>query len=104
MGHARALINVEEPESQIRILRKIISDDLSVRQVEEIVRHLHSIPPAKPKEAVTLPEFFSKSAEELREKYGAQVNIRRNTNGKGQIVISFESDQDFSRIKSLLDG
>lgn len=104
MGHARALINVEDPDTQIRIVRKIISDDLSVRQVEELARNLHKLPQGEKKEVASMPEFFSRSAEELRERYGTHVNIRRNTNGKGQIVISFESDQDFSRILSLLDS
>ena len=104
MGHARALINVEDPDVQIRIVRRIISDDLSVRQVEELARNLNKQAQGEKKEAVSLPEFFSQSAEELRERYGTHVNIRRNTNGKGQIVISFESDQDFSRILSLLDS
>jgi ParB family chromosome partitioning protein len=104
MGHARALINVEDPETQLRILKKIITDDLSVRQVEELVRNLHTVNPSEPKVKVPLPVYFSNSVDELREKFGTQVNIRRNTNGKGQIVISFESDQDFSRIKTLLDS
>lgn len=103
MGHARALISVEDSEVQLSILRKAISQDLSVRQVEELVRNLHDKPQPTPNEKVELPAFFSESTVELREKYGTHVNIRRNTKGKGQIVISFESDQDFSRILSLLD-
>ncbi len=103
MGHARALISVEDSEVQLSILRKAISRDLSVRQVEELVRNLHNKPQPTPNEKIELPAFFSESAVELREKYGAHVNISRNTKGKGQIVISFESDQDFSRILSLLD-
>ena len=50
-----------------------------------------------------LPQTFKMSAETLREKLGAGVIIRRNNNGKGNIVISFESDQDFNRIIGLLD-
>lgn len=103
MGHARALISVEDSEVQLSILRKAISQDLSVRQVEELVRNLHDKPQPTPNEKIELPAFFSESTVELREKYGTHVNIRRNTKGKGQIVISFESDQDFSRILSLLD-
>lgn len=103
MGHARALISIEDSEVQLSILRKAISQDLSVRQVEELVRNLHDKPQPTPNEKVELPAFFSESTVELREKYGTHVNIRRNTKGKGQIVISFESDQDFSRILSLLD-
>jgi len=103
MGHARALINVTDPEIQLGILKKIIARDLSVRQVEELVRNFQVLPPVTKKDPVKLPEFFNSTAVELRDKLGTNVNIRRNNNGKGQIVISFESDQDFSRILALLD-
>ncbi len=103
MGHARAIINVENQEIQLAILKKIISRDLSVRQVEELVRKLQSVPENIKKEPLILPEFFVSSQDGLRETLGTHVNIRRNTNGKGHIVISFESDQDFSRILALLD-
>ena len=103
MGHARALINVEDPDTQMGIMKKIINADLSVRQVEELVRKLHEQGGDDPKEPVVMPVFFNSSATELREKLGTNVNIRRNNNGKGHIVISFESDQDFSRILALLD-
>ncbi len=103
MGHARALINVTDPEIQLGILKKIIARDLSVRQVEELVRNFQVLPPVTKKDPVELPEFFNSTAVELRDKLGTNVNIRRNNNGKGQIVISFESDQDFSRILALLD-
>jgi len=103
MGHARALINVEDQDAQMEIMKKIISADLSVRQVEELVRKLHKEDDEDPKEPVVIPEFFNSSATELKEKLGTHVNIRRNNKGKGHIVISFESDQDFSRILALLD-
>lgn len=103
MGHARAIINIIDQESQLRILRKIISSDLSVRQVEELVRKLNTDGQTGKPVVVELPEFFRSSADELKNKLGTGVNIRRNNNGKGQIVITFESDQDFSRILGLLD-
>jgi len=103
MGHARALINIEDREAQITIMKKIVARDLSVRQVEELVRNLQTKPGDPQKSLLVLPEFFSNSQVDLRDKFGTQVNIRRNNNGKGQIVISFESDQDFSRILALLD-
>ena len=103
MGHARALINISDPEAQLGILTKIIARDLSVRQVEELVRKLNAQPQDIRKDPLELPEFFSSSAVGLRDKLGTNVNIRRNNNGKGHIVISFESDQDFSRILAMLD-
>jgi ParB family chromosome partitioning protein len=103
MGHARAIINIIDQDVQLGILKKIINDDLSVRQVEELVRKLNTDPsPARPA-IIELPAYFNNSAEQLKSKLGTGVNIRRNNNGKGQIVISFESDQDFSRILGLLD-
>jgi len=105
MGHARALINVDNEQKQLALLRKAIKEELSVRQIEELVRNLGDVfkPTTEKPEKLRLPEFFSSSAEDLGERYGTGVNIRRNNNGKGQIVISFESDQDFSRILALLD-
>ena len=103
MGHARAIINIIDQETQIRILKKIIAHDLSVRQVEGLVRKMSTEPSEGKPEATTLPQYFRDSATQLKDKFDTGVNIRRNNNGKGQIVISFESDQDFSRILGLLD-
>jgi ParB family chromosome partitioning protein len=105
MGHARAVISVDDENKQLAILKKAITEDLSVRQVEAMVRDLSEDDnaPAAKTERQEIPPFFNQSAEELRERFGTSVNIRRNNKGKGQIVISFESDQDFSRILALLD-
>lgn len=103
MGHARAIINIIDPEKQLSIFRKIINQDLSVRQVEELVRKLNSGTEKPKTEAAELPGYFTDSAQQLKSKLDTAVSIRRNNNGKGQIVISFESDQDFSRILGLID-
>jgi ParB family chromosome partitioning protein len=103
MGHARAIINIIDQEVQLQILKKIISNDLSVRQVEELVRKMSTDQPRGKTEVVRLPPYFSDSANQLKIKFDTGISIRRNNNGKGQIVISFESDQDFSRILGLLD-
>ncbi|MCD4724068.1 MAG: ParB/RepB/Spo0J family partition protein [Bacteroidales bacterium] len=103
MGHARAMINIIDQDVQLRILKKIISKDLSVRQVEELVRKFNQDGKEETEDRSPLPQTFKMSAETLREKLGAGVIIRRNNIGKGNIVISFESDQDFNRIIGLLD-
>ena len=103
MGHARAMINIIDQDVQLRILKKIISKDLSVRQVEELVRKFNQDGKEETEDRSPLPQTFKMSAETLREKLGAAVIIRRNNNGKGNIVISFESDQDFNRIIGLID-
>ncbi len=103
MGHARAMINIIDQDVQLGILKKIINNDLSVRQVEELVRKLNQSGKKETEDKIPLPQTFKMSTETLREKLGATVIIRRNNNGKGNIVISFESDQDFNRIIGLLD-
>ena len=103
MGHDRAIINIENEDQQLNVLKKIIQDDLSVRQVEDLVRKLNTTGVTEKPTAPPLPEYYVQSAHTLKSKLDTSVSIRRNNNGKGQIVISFESDQDFSRIVGLLD-
>ena len=103
MGHARAVINIQEPELQIKILKQIIVNDLSVRQVEELVRKMHAGEEKKAAPANILPDDYLEKINHLKSKFDTGVSIRRNNKGKGQIVISFESDQDFSRIIGMID-
>lgn len=103
MGHARAMINVIDQDEQIRLLRRIISNDLSVRQVEEYVRKITNASDKPPVSATPIPGHILRPVEALGEKLGTGVNIRRNNNGKGNIVISFESDEDFLRIMGIID-
>jgi ParB family chromosome partitioning protein len=103
MGHARAIINIENEDQQLKVLKKIIQDDLSVRQVEDLVRKLSTTGISEKPKTSPLPDYYVQSAHTLKGKLDTAVAIRRNNNGKGQIVISFESDQDFSRIVGLLD-
>ena len=103
MGHARALINISEPESQVYLLSLIVEKELSVREVEKIVRNLHTDPLKKYKKLpVTLPDHHREAKDLLAEKFKTKVEMKRNTKGKGNIVISFENDEDFKRILLLL--
>jgi len=108
MGHARAIINVDNEEDQMTIYESIIAKDLSVRQVEEAVRKLKQ---SKEEGAsgiktatTTLPEKFVEVQENLSEKLESNVSLTRSKRGKGKIVIPFKNDKDFERILSLLDN
>jgi ParB family chromosome partitioning protein len=107
MGHARALINVDDPGLQLVLFNEIVEKGLSVRQTEELVRKkrdkegtVSSGRTAKKK--VTPPEF-DKLREQLSEHFKTQVEFKRNTRGAGKIVIPFESDADLERIVGILD-
>jgi len=105
MGHARALINVENEKDQLLILQKILSRKLSVRQVEEMVRVIQSgNKPAKKSTKSILPEKFELAKASLNAKLNSKVEVKVNRNGVGSITILFDSDDDFNRILSKLES
>lgn len=104
MGHARALINVEQMENQLFIFQEIIDKGLSVRKVEEMVRNfsLGQVVDSPPKSLV--PSFeHQKLQEDLTEKFSSRVKLKIRDNGKGAIEIPFRSEADLHRILELLD-
>ena len=105
MGHGRALINIEDTEDQLAIYEKIIQQKLSVRQTEQLVKGLRgdSIPKLKKASDNTeTPKFISKGLKTFSEYFGHKINIKLSGNDKGKIIIPFHSEEDFNRIKKLL--
>ena len=105
MGHARALVNIPDPNVQIEIYQKIIKDDLSVRRVEELVRRHNNTRGQRQttETSGTQAAEYGELKEHLSRFFEAQVDFRRNNKGSGRIVIPFASDQDLERILALLD-
>ena len=100
MGHGRALINVQNVTDQLSIYEKIISNKLSVRQTEDLVK---SLKVDKKKEVKKhLPKYIKNSLSEINSYLGNKVNVTINEKGKGKISIPFHSKEDFERIKNLL--
>ncbi len=106
MGHARALVNVPNPEDQLEVFELILAEELSVRKVEEIVRNLNAegIKKAKPKEKKQkFPEEYGQLKEHLSQFFQTKVDFSLNNKGKGKIVIPFETANDLERIMGILD-
>lgn len=105
MGHARALINIDNETAQIEILRQIIEKDLSVRDVEEQVRN-YSKPVIQPKERVKkqVPENITNLSQSISARLHTKVNVQLNNKGKGNIVISFQSKKELERLLQELIG
>ncbi|MGQ9619904.1 MAG: ParB/RepB/Spo0J family partition protein [Bacteroidales bacterium] len=106
MGHARALINIEDPKKQIKIYYKIIDDDLSVRATEELVRSLQSEnfkDSAKSIKKKKLNEDFTRLSSHLERIFSSKVIFRINEKGKGKIVIQFNTPDEMERILGLFD-
>jgi len=104
MGHARALIGVDDPEQQLFLHDEIIAKGLSVRKVEELVRNLGNLMNARTaKKAAPISFEYQKLQRELASKFSTRVKLKVTENGKGAIEIPFGSQDDLSRILELLD-
>lgn len=104
MGHARALITIEDEPQQVNILKRIIREGLNVRQVEELVRKINVKPDPIPEKLKggRLPEKYRETTDVLSRKFGTKVSLRRNNKGQGSIVIGFKDDDELDNIISLI--
>ncbi len=105
MGHARALINIDDAEVLVDTYFKILGESLSVRETERLIREINY--PLKKNVSKTkrqkLPKEFVKHAEDISKLFPTKVSIKRNNAGRGSLTISFTSDEEFNEIKSILD-
>jgi ParB family chromosome partitioning protein len=108
MGHAKALINVESVDEQVKIYNMIVEDDLSVRQVEDLVRALNEnkseIPVIKKSSNDDdASGDFADFRDTLRHLLHTKVDLKRNNKGVGKIVIPFHSDNELLHIMNLVE-
>lgn len=105
MGHGRALINIDDADDQLSIYEKIISDKLSVRQTEQLVKSYKNPETAAPsiKPEKQTPKYISKGVKTFSEYFGHKIDVKYSGNDKGKIVIPFHSEEDFNRLKKLLE-
>jgi len=106
MGHARALISVENTDLQLSLFKKAITEAWSVRQIEEAVRLLtqkkmekSNVLPAKREENFAILHVQQKLSSFL----GTQVKIKQTGNEKGEISIPYTSTEDLNRILEILN-
>lgn len=106
MGHGRALINVEDPQTQLEIYEKILANSLSVRETEKLVREIQEGKPASKasKASPALPQEFRKGLKEFSEYLGAKVDVKVAKKGNGRLIIPFSSEEDFKRLKKIIQG
>lgn len=103
MGHARALVAVEDEAMQAKLLQQIVSGQLSVRQTETLVKKtLEGARNKKSKVKITLSDEVRAAQTTISKKLNTKVNIKKDISGKGQIQIPFASDEELKNILSLL--
>ena len=104
MGHARAIINIDNVEIQLEIFKRIIKDELSVRKVEELAKLLISGKANKP--AASKPSqdpALYKLQTKLSSHFGTKVALTADSKNKGAIKIPFASAQDLNRLLEILE-
>ncbi|MGZ3873124.1 MAG: ParB/RepB/Spo0J family partition protein [Mucilaginibacter sp.] len=104
MGHAKALITLDDPTKQIYIHQHIIKQGLSVRKTEELVRDMQRSPVKKEgKQPEPVSFQIQKIQDDLASKFSTRVKLKIGGEGKGTIEIPFLSENDLSRILEILD-
>ena len=103
MGHGRAIINISKLGEQLDIYEKVISENLSVRETEALVRGFKNSSDKKTivKKAM-LPPYLNSAKKALSEYLSSDVSIKNSGGGKGKLSISFKNKKDFQRILNLL--
>lgn len=104
MGHGRALINIADSTTQLAVYKKILTNKLSVRQTEDLVREFKNSTSTKKitKSKAINPTFVKEGTKTLSDFFGNKVKISISKNNKGKIEIPFSSEEEFNRIKDLL--
>ena len=104
MGHARALIGLDDPIAQIDLYKRIITQGLSVRQVEQAAKaYKPSAKKPAAKKGDSLSPTLRKLQDEMASNLSARVILKPGTNGKGEIVINYLSEDDLHRISEMLN-
>lgn len=97
MGHARTLLPLD-PAQQILVANRIVTDDLSVREAENLVQKMKEAKPATKKQAVETDRDVLRVQQDLADQLGAKVVVRHAKNGKGKIEIHYGSLDEFDGI------
>jgi ParB family transcriptional regulator, chromosome partitioning protein len=107
MGHARAIINVEDVDRQLAIFKKTLEEDLSVRKVEALVKTLNEGKSEKENEKPGLDPVkkyeINKIQQRLASHFGTKVSLKSDNKNKGEIKIPFNSATDLNRILEILE-
>lgn len=91
MGHARALLGLEQRKQQVEVAALVASKKLSVRDTEALVRRLQTGPQSLKDETPRADPNITKLETQLAEKLGAKVHVQHSASGKGKLVISYHS-------------
>lgn len=106
MGHARALLSIDNEIDQLELAEKIVKDNLSVRDIEKVTQNTKEnkkeTAPVSKKEPVVLDPDIANLLEKLQYKFGTSVSLKSHTSDNGKLEIQYFSQSDLVRIVDLL--
>lgn len=102
MGHARALVSVDNPKMQLKLYNRILKEGLSVRTVEQLAKKYAEAECQDLKPAVS-PHSFSDTQKALSEKFKVPVKINCRADGKGSVSFSFDNSEQLEALLSLFN-
>lgn len=98
MGHARALVNIENAESQLELYRQILEKTLSVRKTEELAKGKKESSSSAAKAKAPLSFVDKRIRTNLTDHFSVPVKFQRKDEEKGSITIPFESEEELAKI------
>ena len=105
MGHARAIISIENEETQILLYNQIIKNEYSVRKVEELVRNMNLGETTETKsEKLKIPKEYQSVKKQLDRIFPSKIGFSINNKGKGKIVIPFKSATELGKIVKIIEN
>lgn len=105
MGHARALVGIDDPKKQMAVYYKVVENQLSVRETETLVRSLQneSLNKSKITKRQELNKDYEELSNHLNDLFSTKIRFNINEQGKGKIVIPFDNNEEMERILGLFD-
>ena len=103
MGHARALININDKEEQLKLLQQIIMEEMTVRQTEELADKAKGRADKERRQTNFIPEHFKSKIKTLSQTLNTKVKVKRDIKGHGSVVIDFKDEAEFDRIMELFN-
>tara|TARA_B110000240_G_scaffold165800_1_gene186748 strand:+ start:1019 stop:1915 length:897 start_codon:yes stop_codon:yes gene_type:complete len=104
MGHGRTLVTIENINDQLKIYKKILSESLSVREVEKLSRNLKDCSKEIKKIDKSLPDLFKSNVNRLKKIFNAEVKIKLNGKEKGSIIIPFNNIAEYNKLNKILNS
>lgn len=107
MGHARALLAIDDAKLQLKIFKQILKDGLSVRMVEKLAReaaeHSGEDPKETQKPRPTASKDYDFFVRDLQQYFPTPVKFSRNDNGKGSITLKFDNDEQLMQLVTAFE-